>query len=147
MNRAETQYADYFSVSFRIGGDDLDPNIITSLLEIEPDQAHKKGDPKTLKTKKGEIHNYTPYNSGLWCYTSKLDKYSRIQDHIESVLELITPKKEVLSQFRIKGYRMDFFCGHFFAGAPQPGIFIAGDVLKKLGDLGIDLDIDLYAYT
>jgi len=41
-----------YRVSFRVASFELDPNEITRLLGIEPDHAHKKGDPNFYITKK-----------------------------------------------------------------------------------------------
>ena len=141
----EKQVKDYFSVSFRIFGDNLDPHLITGLLEIEPDIIHEKGDPRTLKAKGGKILHCSSYNYGLWCVKSKLDKHSRIQEHIGGILKLIASKKEILAELSNNGYKMDFFCGYFFAEADQPGISIDYETLQKIGELGINLGIDLYA--
>jgi len=144
MDSSTKESSDYFSVSFRIMGDDLDPTIITTLLGIEPDHKHKKGDSNTGKAKSGKIIYYSPYSSGMWAIKSKLDKHSRIQEHIESILEQLVPKKEMLEKLHNDGFEMDFYCGYFFEKTPQPGLWITSDTLKKMGDLGIDLGIDLY---
>lgn len=144
MKNEEQKYDDYFSVSFRIIGDDLEPDKITLLLGIKPDIAHKKGDSSTGKSKSGKIINYTPFKFGLWCINSKLDKYDRLQDHMLNILERIEPKKDVLVKLANEGFKMDFYCGYFFSTKDQAGISINNELLKRIAELGIDLGINLY---
>lgn len=144
MKNQEEEHHDYFSVSFRIIGNNLEPSKITLLLGIEPDIAHKKGDSRTGESKSGKIINYAPFNTGLWSINSKLDRDNRLQDHIISVLERVEPKKDVLLKLTNEGFKMDFYCGYFFSTKDQAGISLNNEVLKGIAELGIDFGISLY---
>jgi hypothetical protein len=98
MEVQEEKQGDYFSVSFRMMGDDLDPLEITSFLGIEPDIAHKKGEPRIGKSKKGKIIQYAPFDSGMWSIESKplKDDDATLQEHIENILDRIEPKRDLL---------------------------------------------------
>ena len=139
--------SDYFAVAFRIIGDSLDPLTITELLGLEPDKACRKGDPNVGITKKGKEIHYAPFRTGLWAIDTKLDKHERIQNHIESILECIEPKKEVLTKMSSEGLRMEFFCGHFFTAGSQARIILTNEVLKRIADLGIDFRVEMYAFA
>jgi len=145
MDNPKKNFDDYFSVAFRIKGDDLDPSAITASLGIEPDIMWKKGDFRTVTAKSGKIIYCAPHDFGYWCIESKLDKHCRIQEHIESILGRIAPKEDMFSKLQTDGFRMDFFCGYFFSCINTPILFINGDVLKRMGNLGIELRIDLYS--
>lgn len=144
MKNQEEEHYDYFSVSFRIMGNNLEPSKITLLLGIEPDIAHKKGESRTGESKSGKIINYAPFNSGLWSIKSKLDKNNRIQNHIVSILERIEPKKEVLLKLTNEGFKMDLYCGYFFSTKDQAGVSLNNEILKRIAELGIDFGISLY---
>jgi hypothetical protein len=49
-----------FDAAFRIIGDELDPDYINSLLEINPDNVHKKGETNNRKSKSGKIIVQSP---------------------------------------------------------------------------------------
>ena len=144
MERLDVQHRDYFSVSFRIISDGLEPSEITSLLGIEPDKAHRKGDPNTSITKKGKVMHYAPFRFGVWRIESKLDKYCKLQDHLTNVIERLEPKKDILAKLKVDGFEMDFSCGYLFSEEDQPSIFLSNEMLKRMAGLGVDLGISLY---
>ena len=144
MKNLEEQPHDYFSVSFRIIGDTLEPSKLTKLLGLYPQIAHKKGEPNTGKSKSGKIVNYAPFNTGLWCIDSKLDECSTLQEHLINLIECIEPKKDILAELKNEGFKMDFYCGYFFSAPSQAGISLTNCVLKRITELGIDFGIALY---
>ena len=144
MNNFEQEHKDYFSIGFRISGDDLDPSTVTKLLKMEPNLAHKKGDPNTGKAKSGKIIYYSPFRTGLWGINSNLDKHCRLHEHFINLLERLEPHKINLIEFNKKGFKMSFFCGHFFSDEHQPGYGLHNDILMRMGALMIDLEMCLY---
>lgn len=135
----------YFVVSFRVMGDLLDPADVTRLLGIDPSREHKKGDENLVVTKKGKTMRFASYKSGLWALESSQDKYSDLEDHLQGFLQLLEPKVIELLKLKYLGFELDFYVSYVFANADQPGICINSDVMKRIGDLGINLGIDLYA--
>ena len=144
MNEFYEQLDNYFSVSFRVAGSGLEPSRITELLGVKPDIEHKKGEPRILKYKNGTSKEYAPWDRGLWCLESKIDKYCKLKDHIENVLSFIETKRESLLYLRGIGMVMDLYCGYFISPASQAGISLPCDVLKRVSELGIDVCIELY---
>lgn len=144
MKNQKEEHNDYFSVSFRIIGNNLESSKITLLLGIKPDIAHEKGDSRTGESKSGKIIYYAPFNTGLWSIKSKLDKDNKLQDHIVSILERIEHKKDVLLKLTNEGLKMDFYCGYFFSTKDQAGVSLNNEVLKRIAELGIDFGISLY---
>ena len=144
MNTPKEEHRDYFSVSLRIAGDDLDPSKVTELLGMEAEHAHKKGDPNTGKAKSGKIIYFSPFQTGLWTIDSNLDKYCRLHEHLINLLERLEPHKDKLAELRKDGFKLDFFCGHFFHDAHQPGFDLSNDILMRIAVLGIDFGICLY---
>lgn len=86
---------DYYSVSFRIMGDDLDSSEISKIFEITPDKSYKKGDPHIQITKKGKYISHGNYSFGLWAINSNVNKYSQLSDHLDDIIERLEPKRDV----------------------------------------------------
>ena len=131
-------------VSFRIYGDNLDPSEITNMLYIEPSISHKKNDPNTRVSKKGKLIQFSPYSSGLWSVSSKESQNAILEDHIKSLLILLEPVKDKLTELLNRGYKMDLFCGVFTHDCSQPGFNIDASILRRIGGLNISLGICFY---
>ena len=144
MENSAEEIQDHFSVSFRIMKAGLEPSKLTTLLGMEPDKSHKKDDPRISKTKSGKVLYHAPFNSGLWCLESKLDKSSKLQEHILDITDRIESKRDLLIKLKDEGFEMDLYCGYFLLGESQPGISLSNSVLKKISELGMDLGIQLY---
>lgn len=138
------QSNDYFVVSFRIMGDEVEPPELTAQLGISPSKAHRKGDTSASKTKKGKIVTYAPFNSGLWSIDSQVDVTSTLKEHLVNIIEHLEPKKDVLSKLKKEGFKMDFFCGYFFSTSIQVCISLDNDILERLSELGIEFNMLLY---
>ena len=132
------------NILFRIFDDDLIPLEITKMLCIEPDISHKKGDLNTSINNKGKIKEFSPYKVGMWGIYSKKDESVILEEHIKSLLILLEPLKDIISVLFSKGYKMDLFCGLFALGYPQPGLCLDYNVLKRLGELNISLEMCFY---
>jgi len=133
-----------YAVGFRISDDKLDPSEITGMLKVNPDKAHRKGDPNTSTSKKGKAIYYSPFSTGLWSINSHEKEHEVLDHQIKSLLLILYPLKDKLAELISMGYTMDMFCGVFLHGANQPGFDISSDTLLKLGELNIDLGVCLY---
>ena len=133
-----------YSAFFRIGDDNLDPLEITKLLRINPDKAHKKGDPSTMQSKKGKPVVFSPFSTGLWGISSTEGEYIDLECHIRNLLSKLYPLKDELIELSKRGYKMDMFCGAFTHEVHQPGFKINPDVLFMLGELNIELSVCIY---
>jgi Domain of unknown function (DUF4279) len=140
-------------VTFRIAGDNLDPDEVTRVLRAFPTHAHRKGDP--YKTKTSTI---VP-NTGVWLLsTDKISLSDIFPEHLRLVLQILglwpaAPSNEEetlqavgryleLSQF-LKDKRLTATMTCFWHGAPQA---VEPKVPSQLLDLfkriPISLDID-----
>ena len=131
-------------ISFRIIDDSLNPGEISDMFCIEPDVAHKKGDPNISITRKGKRLEHAPFRIGVWSIHSTEEENKAIECHIEHLLSLLEPKKEELLLLSDRGYQLDMFCGLFFHGCPQAGFTLDATVLKRIGDLNITLGVCFY---
>ena len=125
--------------SFRIVGKDLDPSEITNLLQMHPDQFHRRGDPNISKTR----NRYADYTEGLWALHSSFDDAHTIDEHIENLVIKLWEHRDLLQELRNRGYRMDIFVG-IFGIDDNMGIMLQNTLLTRAMQLGVDLNLDLY---
>jgi hypothetical protein len=125
--------------SFRIMGQDLDPSEITKLLNMHPDQSHRCGDPSISKSG----HTYADYTEGLWALDSSVDETHTIDAHLEALVTKLWKHRDLLQEFRKRGYKMDIFVG-IFGIDDNMGCVLKNTLLRRIMQLGVDLDLDLY---
>lgn len=111
----------------------LTPQEITQILGIPFDTAWKIGDQKpgsSVKTKEN-----------TWIVDSGLAEESELESQIEALLERLRP---VNSRMKLlpAGTVIDVSCAIY---APSvPALYFDNAVIKRIGDLGANFDIDLY---
>ena len=125
--------------SFRIIGKDLDPSEITNLLHMHPDQSHRCGDPNMSKSGR----RYADYTEGLWAIDSSVDETHAIDAHLEALVTKLWQHRDLLQEFRNRGYKIDIFVG-IFGIDDNMGLVLNNALLRRVMQLGVDLDLDLY---
>ena len=125
--------------SFRIMGKGLDPSEITKLLHMHPDQSHRCGDPHISKSG----HRYADYTEGLWALDASVDETHAIDDHLEALVAKLWQHRGLLQEFSKRGYKMDILVG-IFGIDDNMGLVLKNPLLRRVMQLGVDLDLDLY---
>lgn len=125
--------------SFRIIGKDLDPSEITNLLHMHPDRSHRCGDPNMSKSG----HRYADYTEGLWTIDSAVDETYAIDAHLEALVTKLWKHRDLLQEFRNRGYKIDIFVG-IFGIDDNLGLVLKNALLSRVMQLGVDLDLDIY---
>ena len=125
--------------SFRIMGRDLDPSAITALLHMHPDQFHRCGDPNMSQSGR----RYADYTEGLWALDSSVDETSAIDAHLEALVTKLWKHRDLLQEFRKRGYKIDIFVG-IFGIDDNIGCVLKNTLLRRVVQLGVDLNLDLY---
>src|SRR5262249_5403082 len=125
--------------SFRIIGKDLDPSEITELLHMHPDQSHRCGDPHISKSG----HRYADHTAGLWALESSVDETHAINEHLEALVAKLWKHRSLLQEFRNRGYKIDIFIGIFGIDDNMEYV-LKHTLLRRVMQLGVDLDLDLY---
>lgn len=129
-----------FDVSFRIMGDELDPDWVSRVLKLKPTEAHRKGDARIAPAGR----NYSPFSEGLWCLNSKAKESAPLGEHLEGLLRELSPRKKDLSALRKKGFHQDIFIG-VFSKDGNSEFAIPLEMLKRLQELELEVDFDIYA--
>jgi hypothetical protein len=127
-----------FKISLRIMRSELDPDFITELVGVQPDEAHRRGD--VHKTRSGVI--CSPFSEGLWVKESPLDGGS-LEEMVVSLLSLFQERTTVFQELQRMGFRLDIFIGAFME-SETAGFSLSSVLLKQLANLGVTLDFDLY---
>lgn len=141
VNRLETSTmkSERAFATFRVAGDNLDPNRLTELLGIEPSLAYSKGEKYSLGPRSGALKGRT----GLWFLsTDDAVKTSRLSDHVQWLLGKITPKQRELSQFiyqnSLHAVMTCFWHGPSGTDAP----FVSSEVRQMLEKIPAKLEED-----
>lgn len=129
----------YSKASLRIGGDDLQPNDITSLMNCEPTKAWRLGETKSPAGRLPEIHAKT----GMWILDATKHEPGDLDAQIIEIFSQLPANPSLWNQLNGQ-YKMDLFCGLFMDEANE-GLVISATSLKILGDRGIELQLDLYS--
>lgn len=132
---------DEFTVEFRIHGTDLDVSAVTAALGLEP----------SLVRHVGERRNAIAiWEEAMWSYNGFAESagsvtWPSLEDGLRFVLEKLWPFKEAIESYK-RSYKVILWCGHFKSHS-NASTTLSPDILKKLGDFGVELFIDTYLST
>jgi hypothetical protein len=121
-------------------GKDLDPSDITNLLHMYPNQSHRCGDPNISKSGR----RYADYTEGLWALHSSVDETSTIDAHLEALVTKLWQHRDLLQEFKKRGYKIDI-CVGIFGIDDNLGFVLTHTLLRRVIQLGVNLDLDLYS--
>jgi uncharacterized protein DUF4279 len=127
------------STTFRIIHPNLAPDEITDLLGMSPDIAHQRGDSSDTE------QSTVVFPEGVWGLRARTTEEARPEDQLRELLTRLEGHEIVLKQLKWRGYRLDFFVGVFEIDG-NTGLEVSADTLRRIGELGADLDLDLYSY-
>lgn len=125
-------------VTVRFVGDNVEPEMLTSKLGIQPSKTHVKGELSTGRSSHA-------YPTGYWGIDSPYSSDQGFEEHLEYLLDILEPKLPILKQLEEMGLSPNFYCG-FFAAEKDSDIYIRLDptILERLGRLGASLDFHIY---
>lgn len=127
---------DTYTAEFRIWTEkeDLDLGAISEDLGLAPTNTRQRGEARSRSSRFAE---------SMWGYEVCAGKeWDEIEEAIESLLHVLMPLKSKIRGYRSK-YDVVLWCGHFtssFGGGPT----FSAELLQKLGDLGIPLQLETY---
>ena len=128
-----------YAVSFRIEHPGMEPQEISLRLSLTPDQSWKAGDVR--KSSKG-----TPlkgrYKNTFWRHSVKHTPDMSLVDCLKEFTSNLESNIEFLKEIRYTGGRCEYFIGWF--SGHNSGEMLDFELLNKLGNLKIDLSLDVY---
>lgn len=128
----------WFEVSLRVSGDPLDFSRVTSLIGFEPTRICRKGEHRN-----GNVR-YAKYKEDAWIWRVTEDSSEPFESQLrKAVAKLQNIGAEINSLASKSGGEAYFFLG-FSSGNGQGAADLPADFLLKVGELGIDISLDLY---
>ena len=104
---------------------------------MHPDQSHRCGDPNISKS------GPDPVTKRLWALRSLVDKIYAIDAHLEALVTKLWQHRDLLQEFSKRGYKIDIYVG-IFGIDDNMGFVLKNTLLRRVMQLGVDLDLDLY---
>lgn len=110
---------------------------ISDTLEIQPTDSWLKGE--LIPNRKGNIRR----KQSTWEYESTVPISEPIEKHINSLLDTFKSKTEILKEFSHTYYtELTLVIYEYESG--NTGLIIEKEVIEKISELGLTLDIDIY---
>lgn len=126
------------TAQFRLFGDMLDPQQVTSRLGINPTLVHAKGDRKDSVPNREEV-----WQSGTWQLGSGLADSCPLEEHLTALLDVLSPVAEAIQRLLDNGCRADFFCGCFLRDWNQV-VTLSPSAIRRIALLGAAITLDIY---
>ena len=125
-------------VSFRILGTDVDPDVVSAQLGMQPDDHHRVGDAVSGRSGAVRKHGYWALRS-----TNHLASSVDANQHIDWLVQTLGGKLPILHTFAERGAMVDVTLAvHTSAGHGGP--VLRPEVLGRLASLGLAVNLDLY---
>lgn len=122
--------------SLRVLGDALEPDEVSALLGHQPTRCHRKGD--KCGTRRGSIEP-----TGAWILDSRMPERAEVEDHIESILDLLTSDVDEWASLTDR-FSASVLCG-LFLDQYNEGFELSPRVCKALASRGLVIAFDLYS--
>ena len=121
--------------TLRVFSNDVTPDEITSILQIEPTQVFWKGH----SNGRGKGQNKT---NGWFCSTEKLSSSRDTRRHIDLILASLEGKADSVRKLHLNGCKIDI--STYWLSLGQGGPWLMPEQMLKLGALGIGVWWNIY---
>jgi hypothetical protein len=133
-----------FVVSLRIFSFDVDPVEISDNLGMEPKWMYQIGKPRATPDGKllGGVYDCNYCSFLLWRQNDKNINAKILESVLSGEIDRLLTHKDMFLRIKHGGGSAEFFIG-WFAGSNNGAIFNAS-LLKRMGELELDLSLDVY---
>ena len=122
-------------VTLGLHGDDLVPDDITRVLRCPPTSSHRRGDPRR--------RSVTPWPRGAWLLSVQGKAPAEPEHLLSELLDRLPADPALWADLRS---RFDVSLGFgLFQGAWNRGFDLSPTLLRRVVDMGLGLDFDIYA--
>jgi hypothetical protein len=128
-----------FKISLRFFGSSFDPSDLSAELDMKPIHVQKMGERR--KTPKGTELEGT-YDASYCTFNIERHGDEDISTTLERFSISLDRHKDLFDRIRSNGGRIELFVGWFSVG--NTGGTLPFELLSKLGDLEVDLALDIY---
>ena len=130
-----------YKLSLSVFHPEMEPSTMTTALGMEPDGAHRAGDPRRNST--GTLLGGV-YDCSFWRHRFPTPDDSDLPGFLHRIAVSLQPHRSFLRSLRETGGDLELFVG-LFAEGKNIGATISYDLMSILADLGIDVGLDIYA--
>ncbi|MDR3458390.1 MAG: DUF4279 domain-containing protein [Verrucomicrobiae bacterium] len=131
-----------YQISLRIVHPAMDPQVFTETLGLQPRIVQKFGDRRSTPT--GTLLE-GHYQRSYWSSSFIPPDDSDLPSFLAKTVENLRPHRAFFCHIRDTGGSVEFFVGLFTDGV-NIGATLPYALLSDLGDMGIDLSLDIYDY-
>lgn len=131
-----------YKVSLRVFHPAMDPQLITDTLGMQPNKVQKVGNPRTTPT--GTVLELC-YSRSYWSFSFTTPDDSDVEEFLARTVEGLRQHRSFFWKILDTGGDVEFFIG-LFADGVNIGTTLPHELLMILGDLGINLELDIYDY-
>jgi len=128
-----------FLVTLRFWGKHIDCDYISKYINLTPKLNWKAGEPR--KTPDGTLLEGV-YERSYCTYPIGKNDGEDLSELLERAADELMPHKSLFDEVRDSGGKAEFFIGWFTSG--NSGDVFTYELLRKLGELSIDLSFDVY---
>lgn len=122
--------------SLRVFGDVLEPEEVSALLGHPPTRSHRKGD-------KCGPNGASVEPTGAWILDSRISEKNEVEDHVESILALLTSDHDEWSSLTER-FSASILCG-IFLDQYNEGFELSPRLCKALANRGLVIAFDIYS--
>ena len=127
------------TATFRVCGDDLNPEEITILLGCEPSQFQTKGE--VFRSKKSGKEGVAKI--GMWRLAADDRQPADIDAQVIEIINKLPSGIDIWKQLAAK-YQLDILCGYFMTNSNEV-FFLKPELMQTLSSREITLKMDIYA--
>ena len=128
----------WYRVSLRLMGDGLPLDDIESKLGLVPSHTGRKGDHFRGDSRRAK------YQSNVWVWNNPAESDVSFEEQITGLLNVIESKKSILKEIlSLPDVEGELFLGYGSQNG-QGGAYLSPDILKRIAECGLSLDLDLY---
>jgi len=127
--------SDKSHVFLKVVGFGDDPSVVTARIGLSPTPAWRIGDPMPS-------HSTATRNHSRWSFHSPLPLEAHVEKHLEALLPLLEPHAARIQECAAE-FSVELCCAVYYEDF-TPGIHLSPQILQRIADLGIPLDLDLY---
>jgi hypothetical protein len=125
------------SVSLRIGGEELDPTGISSILGLVATRSFRKGEEYLSRT--GRVMKRP---IGVWHFSTQSNQSKSLEQHCRQLLLASDDRRDALKNLRESGrYRISLTVWWNTGGAGHGGLEVSGETISRLATLVDDVDV------
>jgi len=134
-----------YNISLRLWHPSIDPSEITKQLGISPKRTWVAGERRStpkgtlLEGNNKETYWFGPIHDESFLYSEDVD----LEEYLTNFTQTLQKHSNFLKEIRATGGRVEYFIGLYTDS--NSGSVLPASLLLSLGELGIDLALDIYS--